>query len=70
MSMIDPPINELLEVINCKYSLAVAVSRRARQVITKAPVLTDYKSNKPVTIAVHEIFEGKVTCRKTDPLDM
>ena len=66
MSMIDPPINELLEIINCKYSLAIAVSRRSRQIITKSPVLTDYKSIKPVTLAVHEIYEGKVKFKNMD----
>lgn len=60
MSMIDPPINEMLRIINCKYSLAVAAAKRSRQIITKAPILTDFQSHKPVTIAVHEIYEGKV----------
>jgi len=69
MSMIDPPINEMLKVINCKYSLAVAVAKRSRQIITKSPVLTEYKSNKPVTLAVHEIYEGKVKCRYANPTE-
>lgn len=63
MSMIDPPINEMLKIIDCKYSIAVAVAKRSRQIITKSPVLTDYESKKPVTLAVHEIFEGKVKCK-------
>jgi len=69
MSMIDPPINELLKILDCKYSIAMAVAKRSRQLITKAPVLTDYKSIKPVTLAVHEIYEGKVKCKKVDVID-
>ena len=31
--MIDPPIGELLEKVDCRYTLAVEASKRARELI-------------------------------------
>jgi DNA-directed RNA polymerase subunit omega len=65
--MIDPSIVSLLDKVDSRYSLVVVVSKRARQIIAGEKKLTDYDSNKPVTIAIHELNEGKIVYEKIKP---
>ncbi|OGO77440.1 MAG: DNA-directed RNA polymerase subunit omega [Clostridiales bacterium GWB2_37_7] len=58
--MIYPTLKNLLEKVDSKYTLVVAVSKRARQIVDGQPKLTKTASNKPVTVAVNEIAEGKI----------
>ncbi|MCR5432695.1 MAG: DNA-directed RNA polymerase subunit omega [Lachnospiraceae bacterium] len=69
--MIHPSYSELFEVINgneedgekiisSRYSICVANAKRARQLIKGAKPLVDVKCNKPLSIAVEEIYQGKV----------
>jgi len=58
--MINPSIVSLLEKVENRYSLVVVAAKRARQIIDGAEKLTNFDSNKPVTIAIHEIDEGKI----------
>lgn len=63
-SMINPSIVALLEKVDNRYALVVVAARRARQIIAGEKKLTDFESSKPVTIAIHEIDEGKVVFEK------
>ncbi len=48
-------------VVNSRYSIVLAAAKRARQIINGAPPETDnYKCDKPLSIAVAELYEGKV----------
>jgi DNA-directed RNA polymerase subunit omega len=66
--MIYPTLKSLLEKVDSKYTLVVAVAKRARALTEGQPKLTkSTNSSKPVTIAVHEIAEGRITYeRNTD----
>jgi DNA-directed RNA polymerase subunit omega len=59
--MIEPPIGELLEKVDCRYTLAVEASKRARESITGAQPLIDTKEVKPLSIAIEEINRGLIT---------
>lgn len=59
--MIYPTLSNLLEKIDSKYTLVVAVSKRAREIVDGSEKLVDIKSNKPVTIALNEIAQGQIT---------
>ncbi|HBM81748.1 MAG TPA: DNA-directed RNA polymerase subunit omega [Clostridiaceae bacterium] len=59
--MINPPILSLLKKVDNRYAPAVVTAKRARQLISGEKKLTDFDSTKPVTIAIHEINEGKIT---------
>jgi DNA-directed RNA polymerase subunit omega len=61
--MIDPSIDELLEKVDCRYTLVVQVSKRARQLIDGATPLVDTGEDylRPVSVATKEVYEGKVT---------
>lgn len=60
--MLKPPINELLDMAGSRYSLVIATSKRARQIIDGAPSMTDVESLKPVSVATSELYEGKIEC--------
>ncbi len=57
-------INENAEgeqkVINSRYSICIATAKRARQIIDGAMPLVEPKCEKPLSIAVQELYEGKV----------
>lgn len=43
-----------------KYSLVIAVAKRAKQIREGAPVLIDTEATNPIVIAMEEITAGKV----------
>lgn len=59
--MIDPPIGELLEKVDCRYTLAVEASKRARELIGGSMPLIDTKETKPLSIAIEEINRGLIS---------
>ena len=59
--MIDPPIGELLQKVDCRYTLAVEASKRAREIIGGAMPLIETKETKPLAIAIEEINRGLIT---------
>ena len=65
-SMINPSITELLEKVEDRYSLVIVTSRRARQIIDGSKPLTSSKSQKPLTLAIHEVEEGTVSYHKNN----
>ena len=63
MSMTNPNILQLLEKADCRYTLVVEVSKRARQLIDGIPALVDTKDkeNMPVSIAIDEVNRGLIS---------
>ena len=59
--MIQPPLSELLEKVNNRYSLVIGTAKRARQLADGDLPLVNCRSDKAVTIALNEIREGKIT---------
>ena len=64
--MLNPPINELLSIVDSRYSLVIAASKRARQIIEGEKVLVDTNLIKPVSIATDELYQGKVFTKPTE----
>lgn len=68
--MFRPSYSELVNVLNNKYNtdstitsrytIVLATSKRARQLIDGAKPLTELEVNKPVSIAVKELMEGNI----------
>lgn len=58
--MLKPAMNELLDQIPSRYMLVNVVAQRARQVATEAEDAGISLDDKPVTIAIREVAEGKV----------
>ena len=72
MSMTNPNILQLLEKADCRYTLVVEVSKRARQLIEGVPALIDTKDkeNMPVSIAIDEVNRGLITYDRAADIDV
>lgn len=64
-TMINPALDNLLSKIDTRYTLVIATAKRARQLVEGANKLTDCNSDKPVTVAINEINEDKITYIRT-----
>lgn len=48
-------------VVNSRYSIVIATSKRARQIIGgDEPLVADASGKKPLSVAVEELYTGKV----------
>ena len=59
--MIVPELDKILEKVDCRYTLVVEVAKRARQLVQGAQPLTDEPDENPLSQAVEEIYNDKVT---------
>lgn len=60
-SMVNPSTDEMVKRTHSRYTLVVLASKRARQLLAGEPCHIDNPSNKFVTDAMEEIYEGKIT---------
>jgi DNA-directed RNA polymerase subunit omega len=58
--MLYPAMNELLEKVPSRYQLVNVVAARARKIATRAEREELMLEDKPVSIAIREIAEGKL----------
>ncbi len=75
----NPPVDELLEHVDSKYRLVLFAAKRARQINAYyaqlgegllenvGPMVTAAPEDKPLSIALREINEGKLEYREFDP---
>ncbi len=59
--MLYPPMSELLNHIDSRYLLVNVVARRARQIAIEAEEFGIVSDEKPVTQAIREVSEGRLT---------
>lgn len=57
--MLYPAMNELLDQVPSRYKLVNVVAARARQIAIEADEQNEMLEDKPVSIAIREIAEGK-----------
>ena len=71
--MMHPSYREMMEAVNAdseddttpivssRYSIVMATAKRARQIVDgDAPLIDDAEGRKPLSVAVDEIYQGKV----------
>ncbi len=58
--MLYPAMSELLKHIDSRYLLVNVVARRARQLSIEAETFHEPLTDKPVTLAIREVAEGKL----------
>lgn len=71
--MLHPSYTDLMAVVNSdvepgeqpvvqsRYSIVIATSKRARQIIDGEQPLVNGKDKKPLSIAIEELYKSKVT---------
>ena len=69
MAIVNPTIVELSEKVDCRYTLVVEASKRARQLVSGAQPLIDPKDMKPLKIAVEEIDRGLLTYSRNPDIE-
>jgi DNA-directed RNA polymerase subunit omega len=75
----NPPIDELLKQSDSKYKLVLFAAKRARQINAYysqlgeglldhvGPLVETTVQEKPLSIALREVNEGKLSCVDVDP---
>ena len=64
--MLYPSMSQLLEHIDSRYLLVNVVARRARQLSIEAEQEGYKLDEKPVTLAIREVADGKLTATVKD----
>ncbi len=59
--MLYPPVADMLKHVGSRYLLVNVVAQRARQLAEEAEMLEEELPEKPVTLAVREVADGKLT---------
>lgn len=63
--MIYPALDVLMDKVDSKYTLVIVAAKRARELMNGDAPLVESKSNKPVTIALKEIAQGRLKYERT-----
>ena len=64
--MLYPAMNKLTSYIPNRYMLVNVVARRARQIADAADQAGEPLDEKPVTMAINEVAEGRLDARGMD----
>ena len=64
--MLYPAMNKLTSYVPNRYMLVNVVARRARQIAEMAEETGEHLTEKPVTLAINEVAEGKLDASHMD----
>ena len=64
--MLYPAMNKLTSYVPNRYMLVNVVARRARQIAENAEEIGEHLDEKPVTMAINEVAEGKLDASHMD----
>ena len=64
--MLYPPVADLLKNVDSRYLLVNVVAQRARQIAVEADALQEELTDKPVTLAIREVADGKLSASLKD----
>ena len=59
--MLYPPVADLLRDVQSRYLLVNVVAQRARQIAAEAEEFGEELTEKPVTLAIWEVADGKLS---------
>ena len=59
--MLYPPVANLLKNVQSRYLLVNVVAQRARQIAEEAEEFNQELTEKPVTLAIREVADGKIS---------
>ena len=64
--MLYPPMASLVEKVGSNYLLVNLVARRAREIAGKAEENEEILDKKPVSMAIDEVYSGRLTLEEKD----
>ena len=59
--MLRPSMSQILKPGESYYEFVVAVARKAREIASRAEAQHEALEEKPVTLAIHEVADGKLS---------
>ena len=59
--MLYPPVADLLKNVDSRYLLVNVVAQRARKIAEEAEEMQEQLTEKPVTLAIWEVADGKLS---------
>ena len=59
--MLYPPVADMLKYVDSRYLLVNVVAQRARQIAEEAEEFQEELSEKPVTLAIRDVADGKLS---------
>ena len=77
--IINPPIDELLDVVDSKYRLVIMAAKRARQINAYysqlgeglleyvGPLVPTHVQEKPLSVALREVNDSLLTLEQLEP---
>ena len=68
MEMRRPSVDDMIKNRTTRYSLVCAVAKRAREISSEAQENGDILNEKPVSIALDEIINGKFEVVESEEL--
>ncbi|MGI6334354.1 MAG: DNA-directed RNA polymerase subunit omega [Saccharofermentanales bacterium] len=60
--LINPPLEKLLPKVDNRYTLAMLIAKRARQLVDGAQPMMKSDSPNNVTVACEELAAGRIAC--------
>ena len=64
--MLYPPVADMLKNVESRYLLVNVVAQRARQIAMEAEEFGEELTEKPVTLAILEVAESKLSASLKD----
>ena len=64
--MLYPPVADMLKNVDSRYLLVNVVAQRARVISEEAETFGEALTEKPVTLAIREVAEGKLPATVKD----
>ncbi len=64
--MLNPDLRKVLNEKTSRYSLVIATAKRAREIAEEAEERGDIMLEKPVTLAVNELLDGKYSIGESE----
>ena len=59
--MLYPPVADMLKNVESRYLLVNVVAQRARTIAAEAEAFQEELPEKPVTLAIREVADGKLS---------
>ena len=66
--LLHPPIDEIKQKADSRYSLVIMAAKRARDLVAEKPALVEIENNVPISIAAEEIVRNEISYRRPAPV--
>jgi len=64
--LLHPPIDEIKQKADSRYTLVIMAAKRARDLVADKPALIEIENNVPISIAAEEIVQDEITYRRPE----